>query len=96
MREGSRSAFLFDDLFAVTFCGTFFPVMHFIALLCWCLREASRKEGVSKNACCGAVCNTVFESGFLKRLKAHGCFHRKVYVVEETKSCGFPKKVVHF
>ena len=49
MREGSRYAFLFDDLYAVTFCGTFFPVMHFFALLCWCSREASRKEGVPKN-----------------------------------------------
>ena len=48
MREGSRYAFLFDDLYAVTLCGTFFSVMHFIALLCWCLREASRREGVPK------------------------------------------------
>ena len=48
MREGSRYAFLFDDLYAVTLCGTFFSVMHFIALLCWCLREASRKEVVPK------------------------------------------------
>ena len=77
MREGSRYAFLFDDLFAVTLCGTFFPVMHFIALLCWCLREASRKEGVPKNACCGAVRNTVFENWFSKRLKAHGGFYWK-------------------
>ena len=49
MREGSRYAFLFNDLYAVTLCATFFSVMHFIALLCWCLREASRKEGVRKN-----------------------------------------------
>ena len=48
MREGSRYVFLFDDLFAVTLCGTFFPVMYFIAVLCWCLREASRKEGCQK------------------------------------------------
>ena len=48
MREGSRYAFLFDDLYAVTLCGTFFSVMHFIALLCWCLLEASRKEEVPK------------------------------------------------
>ena len=48
MREGSRYAFLFDDLYVVTLCGTFFSVMHFIALLCWCLREASRKEGCQK------------------------------------------------
>ena len=48
MREGSRYAFLFDVPYAVTLCGTFFFVMHFIALLCWCLREASRKEGVPK------------------------------------------------
>ena len=55
MREGSRYAFLFDDPFAVTVCGTFYSVMHFIALLCWCLREASREEGVSKKCflwCC--------------------------------------------
>ena len=26
--------------YAVTVCGTFLSVMHFIALLCWCLREA--------------------------------------------------------
>ena len=56
MREGSRYAFLFDDFYAVTLCGTFFSVMHFIALLCWCLRKASRKEGVPKNASCRAAC----------------------------------------
>ena len=77
MRKGSRYAFLLDDLFAVTSCGTFFSVMHFIALLCWCLREASGKGGVPKNACCGAVHNTVFENWFSKRLKAHGFFHSK-------------------
>ena len=48
MREGSRYAFLFNDLYAVTLCDTFLSVMHFFALLCWCLREASRKEGVPK------------------------------------------------
>ena len=48
MHEGSRYAFLFDDLFAVTLCGTFFPVMYFIALLRWSLCEASRKEGCQK------------------------------------------------
>ena len=77
MREGSRYAFLLDDPFAVTFCGIFLSVMHFIALLCCCLREASRKEGVSKNASCGAVLNMVFENWFSKRLEAHGYFHRK-------------------
>ena len=77
MREGSRYAFLVEDPFAVTLCGTFFSVMHFIAVLCWCLREASRKEGVPKNACCGAVRNTVFENWLSKRLKAHGCFYWK-------------------
>ena len=77
MREGSRYAFLFNDLFAVTLCGTFFSVMHFIALLCWCLREASRKEGVPKNASCGALLDMVFKNVFSKRLKAHGYFHRK-------------------
>ena len=66
MREGSRYAFLFDDPYAVTLCGTFFSVMHFIALLCWCLREASRKEGVPKNASCRAAWNRVFETGFPK------------------------------
>ena len=48
MREASRYAFLFDDLYAVSLCGTFFSVMHFIALWCWCLREASRKERGAK------------------------------------------------
>ena len=48
MREGSHYAFLFDDLFAVTLCGIFFPVMHFVVLLCCCLREALRKEGCEK------------------------------------------------
>ena len=48
MREGSSYAFLFDDLYAVTLCGTFLSVMHFIALLCWCLREASRKKWYQK------------------------------------------------
>ena len=78
MCEGSRYAFLFDDLFVVTLCGKFFSVMHFIAMLCWCLREASRKEGVPKNASCGAVLNIVFENWFSKRLKAHWYFYRKV------------------
>ena len=50
---------------------------NFIALLCWCLREASRKEVVPKNASCGAACNMVFENWFSKRLKAHGCFYCK-------------------
>ena len=77
MREGSRYAFLFDDLYAVALCGTFFSVMHFITLLCWCLREASRKELVPKNASCGAACHMVFENWFPKRLKAHGCFYCK-------------------
>ena len=53
-----------------------FP-MHFIALLCWCLREASRKEGVPKNVSCRVACNMVFENWFSKRLKAHGCFYCK-------------------
>ena len=77
MREGSRYALLFDNLYAVTLCGTFYSVMHFIALLCWCLREASRKGGVPKNASCRARCHTVFENWFSKRLKALDCFHRK-------------------
>ena len=66
MREGSRYAFLFEDLYAVTLCGTFFSVMHLIALLCWCLREASRKEGVRKEASCRAAWNRVFENWFSK------------------------------
>ena len=77
MREASHYAFLFDDLYAVTSCGTFFSVMHFIALLCLCLREASRKEGVPKNASCGAACNVVLKNWFSKGLKAHGCFYCK-------------------
>ena len=55
MREGSRYAFLFDDIFAVTLCGTFFFVMYFFAMLCWCLRKASRKKGIAKKCflwCC--------------------------------------------
>ena len=64
MREGSRYAFLFDDLYAVTLSGTFFSVMHLFALLCWCLREASRKEGVPKNASCRVACNMVLRTGF--------------------------------
>ena len=62
MREGSRYAFLFDDLYAVPLCGTFFSVMHFIALLCWCLREASRTEGVPKK--CFLLCS--MQHGFRK------------------------------
>ena len=77
MREGWRYAFLFNDLYAVTLCGTFFTVMHFTALLCWCLREASHKEGVPKNPFCRAACNMVFENCFSKGLKAHGCFFCK-------------------
>ena len=74
MREGSRYAFLFNDLFAVTLCGTFFSLMHFIALLCWCLREASRKEGVPENASCGAVCNMVFKNWFFERIESSWVF----------------------
>ena len=77
MREGSRYAFLFDDFYAVTMCGTFFSVMHFIAPVCWCLREASRQEGVPKNASRCAACNMVFENWFSKRLKALECFYCK-------------------
>ena len=78
MREGSRYAYLFDNPIAVTLYGTFFSVKHFIAVLCWCLREASRKEGVPKNASCGAVRNTVFKNRCLKTFRAHGCFYWKV------------------
>ena len=77
MREGSRYAFNFDDLCAVTLCGTFFSVMHVTTLLCWCVREASRKDGVTKKSSCGAVLNMFFENWFSKRLNAHGYFHRK-------------------
>ena len=66
MREGSRYAFLFKDYVAVTLCGTFFPVMHFIALLCLCLREASRKDGVPKMLVV-VLCVTRFsKTGFRK------------------------------
>ena len=74
MREGSRYAFLFDDLFAVTLCGTFFSVMHVIALFCWCLREASRKEGVPKNASGGAVLKLVFENWFFEKIESSWVF----------------------
>ena len=74
MREGSRYAFLFDDLYAVTLCGTFFFVMHFIALLCWCLREASRKEGVRENASCCAACNMDFENCFYQKIESSQVF----------------------
>ena len=77
MPQGSRYAFLLDNLYAVTLCGTFFSVMHFIALLCLCLRQASRKEAVPKNASCPAACNMVLKNWFFKRLKAHGCFYCK-------------------
>ena len=77
MREGSRYAFLFEDLYAVFLSGTFSPLMHFFALLCWCLPEASRKEGVTKNASCRAACNMFFENWFSKELKAHRCFYCK-------------------
>ena len=74
MCEGSRYAFFFDDLYAVTLCGTFFSVMHFIALLCWCLREASRKEGVPENASCRAAWNMVFENWFPKKIESSWVF----------------------
>ena len=74
MREGSRYAFLFDDLYAVTLCGTFFSVMHFIALLCWCLREASRKEGVPKNGSCRAACNMVFGKLVFQKIESSCVF----------------------
>ena len=74
MREGSRYAFLFDDLYAVTLCGTFFSVMHFIALLCWCLCEASRKEVVPKNASCCAACNMVFEKIVFQKIESSRVF----------------------
>ena len=66
MREGSRYAFLFDDLYAVTLCGTFFSVMHFIALFFWCLRKASRKEGVPKMLLVVQRATWFSETGFPK------------------------------
>ena len=66
MREGSCYAFLFNDLYAVTLCGTFSSVMHFIALLCWCLREASRKEGVPKMLPVAQRATWFLKTGFLK------------------------------
>ena len=92
MREGSRYAFLFNDLYAVALCGTFFSVMHFIALLCWCLREASRKEGVPKNGSCRAACNMVFETGFPKDQKLMGVFIAKHKWFRKQKVVVFPKK----
>ena len=89
MREGSRYAFLFDDLCAVTLCGTFFSVMHFIALLCWCLREASRKEGVPKNASCCAACNMVFGKPVFQKIESF-IAKRKWY--RKQKVVVFPKK----
>ena len=62
MLEGSRYAFLFDNLYAVTLCGTFSSVMHFFELLCWCLREASRKERGAKK--CILSCSV--QHGFRK------------------------------
>ena len=77
MREGSHYAFLFDNLFAVTLCGTFFSVMQFIALLWWCLRKASRKEGVPKMLLV-VLCSTWFsETGFRKERKLMGIFIAK-------------------
>ena len=74
MREDSRYAFLFDDLYALTLCGTFLSVMHFFALLCWCLREASRKEGVPKNASCRAACNMVFRKLVFQKIESSWVF----------------------
>ena len=96
MREGSRYAFLFDDLYAVTLCGRPFSVMHFIALLCWCLREASRKEGVPKNVSCRASCNMVFENWFSKRLEAQGVFIVKHKWNGKQKAVIFPKRTSFF
>ena len=77
MRKGSRYAFLFDDLYAVTSCGTFFSVMHFIALLCWCLREVSHKEGVPKMLLVVLLATWFSKTGFLKDSKLMGVFIAK-------------------
>ena len=61
MREGSRYAFLFDDLYTVTLCGTFFSVMHVIALLFWCLRGLAQRRGAKK---CFLSCSV--QHGFRK------------------------------
>ena len=74
MREGSRHAFLFEDLFASTLCGTFFPVRHFIAVLCYCLREASRKEGCQKMLLLVLRATWISKTGFGKDCKLMGIF----------------------
>ena len=90
MREGSRYAFLFDDLFAVNLCGTFFSVMHFIALWCWCLREASRKEGVPKNASCG------FRKLVLEKIESSWVFLLEIISGRGNKKSWFSQKGTSF
>ena len=102
MREGSRYAFLFDDLYAVTLCGTFFSVMHFLALLCWCLREASRKEGVPKMLPVVQRATWFLKTGFPKDWKLTGVFfvkhkwYRKQNVVVFSKKNFILVEINHF
>ena len=62
MREGSRYAFLFDDLYAVTLCGTFFSVMHFFcAVVLVFVRGLAQRRGAKK---CFLSCS--MQHGFRK------------------------------
>ena len=96
MREGSRYALLFDDLFAATLCGMFHHVMHFLALLCCFMREASRIARCQINAFCSGARNTKFKKCSRKQLPVDGHFHNKAQMFQKDKNRGFPEKAVGF
>ena len=88
--------FFFDDLYAVTLCGTFFPVTHFIALFCWCLREASRKEGVPKDASFRAACNMNFGKLVFQNIESSWVFLLQSIGGIGNKKLWFSEKKLHF
>ena len=74
MREGSRYEISFDDLFAVTLCGIFFPVMHSLAVLCSWLRKVSRGEGCEKMLLVVLRATWISKMGFRKDCYVMGIF----------------------
>ena len=90
MREGLRFAFVFDDLYAVTLCGTFFSVMHFFALLFRCLREASRKEGDAKKCFLSCSVQHAFRKLVFQKIESSLGFVIAKHKWHKKKSRGFP------
>ena len=61
--------------FLLSLCAThFFPVMHFIVLLCLCLRKASRNEGFEEMLLVVLHATWTSNTGFRKDCYLMGIF----------------------